>query len=140
MAKYTITHSCGHTETVQIYGTNVHGERDRKIAWLESKPCIDCIRAQKLEESRKAGLKELSGSLKQVSWVTDIRNDMIKQINDLDEAFRPHVLESATNIYNSIISDMRNNVLSQTSASWFIDHRIYDAEEDFTDRFKNSQN
>ena len=30
MAQYNIHHTCGHEETVQIYGTNVHGERQRK--------------------------------------------------------------------------------------------------------------
>ena len=30
MAQYNIHHTCGHEETVQTYGTNVHGERTRK--------------------------------------------------------------------------------------------------------------
>lgn len=47
--KYEITHTCGCTETVNIYGTNVHGERDSKIAWMESKPCYKCQR--KMDEA-----------------------------------------------------------------------------------------
>ena len=33
----TITHTCGHTETVQMYGTSK--ERDSKAAWLAGKAC-----------------------------------------------------------------------------------------------------
>ncbi len=44
MAKYEIKHTCGHTETVNICGTNVHGERERKAEWLASKPCYKCQR------------------------------------------------------------------------------------------------
>jgi deoxycytidylate deaminase len=46
MAQYTIKHTCGHEEVVNICGTNVHGERDRKVAWLESKPCHECEKSQ----------------------------------------------------------------------------------------------
>lgn len=42
MAKYTINHTCGHTSAADIYGTNVRGERDRKVAHLESTPCDAC--------------------------------------------------------------------------------------------------
>lgn len=42
MTKYDITHSCGHSETVEIFGTNVHGERDRKLKWLEEHECHEC--------------------------------------------------------------------------------------------------
>lgn len=46
--QYTILHACGHRAMSQIYGTNVHGERERKAAWLASKPCTACwCKAQK---------------------------------------------------------------------------------------------
>lgn len=49
MAKYEIEHTCGCVETVNICGTNVHGERERKAAWLASKPCYKCQR--KMDEA-----------------------------------------------------------------------------------------
>lgn len=49
MAKYEITHTCGCVETVNICGTNVNGERERKAAWMESKPCYKCQR--KMDEA-----------------------------------------------------------------------------------------
>ena len=72
MAQYDIHHTCGHEETVQIYGTNVHGERTRKAEWLESKPCRDCER-EAVREANLAGAAELEGSEKQVSWANDLR-------------------------------------------------------------------
>lgn len=60
--KYTITHTCGHTEEHQIYGTNAHGERDRKIAWLETTLCPECYRKEQAEkaaaEASESGLTE----------------------------------------------------------------------------------
>ena len=40
MAKYDITHSCGHTETVQLFGAGK--ERESRIAYLEKTPCAEC--------------------------------------------------------------------------------------------------
>lgn len=48
--KYEITHTCGHTSTKNITGTNVHGERDRKVAYHESTPCDTCYAEAKAAE------------------------------------------------------------------------------------------
>ena len=79
MAQYNIHHTCGHEETVQIYGTNVHGERQRKAEWLESKPCRDCER-EAMREANLAGAAELEGSEKQVNWANDLRAKAIGEI------------------------------------------------------------
>lgn len=79
MAQYNIRHTCGHEETVQIYGTNVHGERQRKAEWLESKPCRDCER-KAMREENLTGAAELTGSDKQVSWANDLRAKAIGDI------------------------------------------------------------
>lgn len=79
MAQYNIHHTCGHEETVQIYSTNVHGERQRKAEWLESKPCRDCER-KAMREGNLAGAAGLEGSEKQVSWANDLRAKAIGDI------------------------------------------------------------
>lgn len=79
MAQYNIRHTCGHEETVQVYGTNVHGERQRKAEWLESKPCRDCERKATRDENL-AGAAELEGSEKQVNWANDLRAKAIGDI------------------------------------------------------------
>lgn len=50
MAKYKVTFSCGHTDTVELGGK--HAERERKLKWLsENGSCKDCYR----EEQRAKG-------------------------------------------------------------------------------------
>lgn len=51
MAKYTVNHSCGHTQTHDLFGPGK--ERERKIAWLETTDCKECWIAKQREE-RKA--------------------------------------------------------------------------------------
>ena len=79
MAQYNIRHTCGHEETVQIYGTNVHGERTRKAEWLESKPCRDCER-EAMREENLIGAVELTGSDKQTAWANDLRTKAIGDV------------------------------------------------------------
>jgi hypothetical protein len=42
MAKYEVTKSCGHTETVQLFGAGREG--DRKLEWAASGRGIRCPR------------------------------------------------------------------------------------------------
>lgn len=82
MAKYTVTHICGHEREYQIYGK--HTERDRKIAWLAGQECPAC-RRKAVEEAAKEATKgmelpELEGSEKQVKWANTIRGQFINAI------------------------------------------------------------
>ncbi len=46
MAKYNVTYSCGHSDTIQLYGP--HKERDRKIEYFEQQgTCSDCYRKER---------------------------------------------------------------------------------------------
>ena len=40
MAKYSVTHSCGHEREYALYGP--HKDRDRKRAWLSKQDCPMC--------------------------------------------------------------------------------------------------
>lgn len=84
MAKYEITHSCGHSETVNICGTNVHGERESRAEYLASMPCRECRNRAETERARviadDAGMPRLAGTEKQVAWAERIRLDMVKRM------------------------------------------------------------
>lgn len=129
MAKYEIKHSCGHTETVSITGTNVHGERDRRIAWLESRPCRGCEAAASAEAAREAGLPELKGSPKQVAWANDIRRDAMAKAEQLIAKMEAGGIAPAMRgKADDIFAAMRAELAGQESARWFIDNaRYYDA-------------
>ncbi|MEF2736057.1 MAG: hypothetical protein U0N15_02370 [Bifidobacterium choerinum] len=124
MAQYHIVHTCGHEETVQIYGTNVHGERTRKAEWLESKPCRECER-EALREKTLVGAAELTGSDKQVAWANDLRAKAIDEARKLLAK-----LEADTRVSQADKDTWRANgenaikaMLAETSAREIIDHR-----------------
>ena len=116
MSKYEITHSCGCTETVEVFGTNVHGERDRKLAKLSSQPCAAC-RAKAANSIE--GMAALEGSDKQVAWAADIRKDMLDMI-DREVAKMPAEQQAQA---QEIGGKAKANLASLASAKWFIEHR-----------------
>ena len=71
MAKYTIPHSCGHSETVQLYGK--HTDRSRYMDNAERRQCRDCYNASLVAKTADMGLPALTGSDKQVAWAETIR-------------------------------------------------------------------
>lgn len=125
MAQYNIHHTCGHEETVQIYGTNVHGERTRKAEWLESKPCRDCER-EAVREANLAGAAELEGSEKQVSWANDLRakaiGDIKAKLATLDTQYiaAPQEWKDVQRKAGEAIIEA---MLAETSAKAIIDNR-----------------
>lgn len=87
MAKYNITHTCGHTERVDIIGH--YTQREKRIEYLESKPCFDCIRAEQAAAAKAAAaqvqesglqLVALTGSPKQIAWAETIRGNTFAAI------------------------------------------------------------
>ena len=90
--KYTVTFSCGHEATVDLFGKT--SERERRITWYEKEGiCPDCYRKMKEDERRQAdaelaayadkieveyNLPELEGTEKQVAWARKIRAGVIR--------------------------------------------------------------
>lgn len=55
MAKYDITHACGHQQTHVLYGKHSgFGGRDSKIEWLGGQDCKDCWLKKKREAESTA--------------------------------------------------------------------------------------
>ena len=131
MAQYQITHSCGHTKTHQIFGTNSKGQRDNKRAWLATTLCEDCYKAEQnakhaaenaaaAKANKAAALPELTGTPKQIAWAESIR---AAKIAELDGIMKP---DAANGEYPEIYAqcmDIINAVKNQTSASYWIDNR-----------------
>ena len=103
MAHYDITYTCGHEETIELFGKV--SERERRIEWLESQPCVECARKESIDQAQsrldacieeikakdddawqsvqkiiEAAETQLDGSLKQVSWASEIRLDCMSQL------------------------------------------------------------
>lgn len=84
---YEIAHVCGHTEDVQIYGSNVHGERERRAARLASQPCYACKKTAEtkaaIEYARANGFcVDMVGSEKQVSWAQVLLVSRAKEVKE----------------------------------------------------------
>jgi hypothetical protein len=118
--KYDVNFSCGHTETIELFGKNT--ERKRKIEYFEQYGmCSTCYKAQKeaehkaeMDAYKSAELPALTGTPKQIAWAEKIR------------------LEA----YNSYANRGFEYIASETSAAWWIDRRhdyesvIFSREED----------
>lgn len=120
--QYTITHTCGHREVVQIYGTNSHGERERKADWMASKPCRECERAAETASAKTqteaAGLPALTGSPKQVAWAESIRAKAMMRLSDgLSHASGTEQERQAA------YAALHTAVAKHTDARWWIDHQ-----------------
>ena len=126
MAKYTVTHSCGHSETVQLVGPG--RERESRREWLESSPCTDCWQAEKAAKrteataqataaARQAGLPTLEGSEKQVAWAETIRQQRMTDIAALT------VRADATPKQRAQLELAVTNARQQVAAHWWIETR-----------------
>ena len=127
MAQYEISHQCGHTATVQIYGTDVNGERKQRAAWLATRPCTSCYRARQQRErdarngsavaqAAADGLPELTGTAKQVAWAVTIRQETLDGLRQDLSRYDDATAGAVMGIYRRIAA-------RETSASAWIDAR-----------------
>lgn len=133
MALYEISRSCGHTEEIQIYGSNARGQREWRAAREAEKPCRECITAARQQHSAESakvaaesGLPTLTGSAKQTAWAESIRlqglvdiEDYVQRITDraaLDPAARKRVADTLLRILQRIAT-------GKADARWWINNR-----------------
>lgn len=122
----TIIHSCGHRETTQLYGSRE--ARERREKWLDSQPCRACQNAARTseatEQARVDTLPALTGTEKQVAWAMSIRAEVIASIDRrlATPTAQRNPGEAARGRAAAIMA-----ISTQTSASWWIDHRSGDA-------------
>ena len=87
MAQYSVTFSCGHTETIHLYGKEK--ERYRRIEYFEEHGiCSACYAARRAEERAAllaaAAAPALTGTEKQIKWAEDIRARFIRDTRTID--------------------------------------------------------
>jgi hypothetical protein len=130
MAKYDITHSCGHDETVNIVGPEK--DRPRKREWLESQPCYECKREQAILGAQawasKRGLVVLEGSEKQVAWAEKIRKEFVESferiIDNISKRMEKKEEPTAEDEQDVIHMHRAHELLlRQSQAKFWIDHR-----------------
>lgn len=110
--KMMVTCKCGHKEEIEVTGNQKN--RDRQIWSAEHSSCTEC--SQKKIEARDAaaGLADLEGSAKQISWAKTIRRGFWEKL----EAFPAK--DAANREMKAKLEEMMRN---KRCASWWIDVR-----------------
>ena len=102
----TIKRACGHSETIQVYGSS--SERERKEAYEATKQCAACRQAA-------AGATGLTGTPKQVAWASDIKAKVVGQWREI--AAR----ESGPGL--TLANLVVERAEAQMDARWWIEHQ-----------------
>lgn len=145
MAKYNVKRSCGHEETVELYGKS--SERERRIAFLEKNVCTECLRKQNLvllAEDIDNGMCDLQGTEKQrpyaaairhtqwlriQKWVQDSQAVLARSLENGDIDAAEHdslMIQAKENL------DIANTVFATCDSSkWWIERKDLQADEIF---------
>lgn len=79
MAKYEVTHACGHTWAKELFGPEK--ERHKKLAWFEQNLCYDCYTEELTERAKEEAdaleLPFISGSEAQTAWAMRLRAELL---------------------------------------------------------------
>lgn len=127
MAKYDVSHTCGHEATHTIFGKGSF--REWKLKRLAEEPCFDCQMAVRNEhaaaKSEELALPALTGSDKQIAWATTLRVEKLAEartyISDLLARGREngHDVAEATIELEKLLVRLEH----QTEAKFWIDNR-----------------
>ena len=150
MAHYDITHTCGHDERIELFGKT--SERERRIEWLQERPCTECWKKERAAEAEARKNKEaamiveklgndaaeainalsnatcaLEGSAKQVAWAEDIRTKCIAQALDQLHDLAARLPGKATAQQSADLAAhckaISSTIANKTSAAWWIENR-----------------
>lgn len=133
MAKYTITRSCGHEETVALIGPG--SKREWRLEHVEPyKLCYECYQKdlqRRREEANKEAaetakenrLPELTGTEKQVPWAETIRQRILADIDAL--IYAGNKREGRNEL---AIQEAYQAIRNKTTAHWWIDRRYIKGE------------
>lgn len=135
MAKYTVTRSCGHEETVALVGKTK--DREWRLERVEPyKLCYECYQEdlqRKREEANKEAAEAakdnnfpaLTGTEKQIPWAETIRQRIMADIDAL--VYTGPKLKGRNEL---AIQEAYQSIRNKTSAHWWIDRRYLKGEFD----------
>lgn len=134
MALTHVTYKCEHSDNIQIYGTNVHGERDAKAAWYNTISCPTCKKAEAVKWCADNGCATLTGSDKQISWAETIRREVIAGL----ELAAGEIPADAPEAEHQQARDIIDKAKAETRASWWIDNRDSATVQRATSYYRNT--
>lgn len=118
MAKYIVTHACGHQVEYRLNGA--YSIRERRIAYLETCNCYECKKAQAnalaVESKEKRGLPDLTGSEKQIAWANTIRECVYSALDKL-------TTHTSNEQAKQMVDNWREKMNNKTTAKFWIENR-----------------
>jgi hypothetical protein len=133
MAKYSVTHVCGHEETVTLFGLGK--DRDKRIQWMETLFCSTCASSRRITDAAPlhdlqvaGGLPRLVGSDKQVAWAVQLRADFCQAYRKIEEKLTTAALsnEPHAKLAEELLFELdafASAPLAATEAKYWIDNR-----------------
>ncbi len=133
MAKYEVTHSCGHTATTQLVGPGK--DRERKLAWLETILCENCAQVERVKAAagmvaldEAKGFPKLHGSEKQITWASSIRHEAVLAFEKIERRLKETALSQGSEapLAEQLLFELDNYCAtwkSEDQAQWWIDRR-----------------
>lgn len=150
MAHYDAKYSCGHEERIELFGKT--SERERRIEWLQERPCTECWKKERAAEAEARRNKEaamiveklgndaaeainalshatctLEGSAKQVAWAEDIRSKCIAQafdqLRDLVACIPGKATAQQSAAFAARCKAIASTIANKSSAAWWIENR-----------------
>lgn len=129
MAKYEISHQCGHLVVHNIVGPDtVYRDGMTRRTWIArqraGEPCSDCRGEQRAAQAEvlataaaDIGMPPLRGSAKQVVWAEQLRADAL---GELDTRLAPYSEDVAVPLRTLLHAAARR----RDDAVWWIDNRF----------------
>lgn len=129
MAKYDVTHSCGHTERYDLIGP--HRSREWRLERMRRDLCPDCWRSERQRKNAEAAkfnraidLPPLVGTAKQIPWAESIRARKVEAIDTLLNSPAPDPYSYGAHLHRAEeLPAALEWLYAQTSAAWWIDQR-----------------
>lgn len=128
MAKYSVTHKCGHTVTHSLFGKE--SAREWRIQGLEAEDCLECKHARATaiakEAAQEAGLPPLTGTEKQIVWAETLRAKAKRDLDAFTELFLSQIQKGkpeALDVAEGIVADAVAVFRQRTTAKFWIENR-----------------
>lgn len=117
--------SCGHTETVNVYGNSE--ARQARIEHLKHNAvCTECYKAAKLRQAQQVEaryrLPDLIGTQEQISFARGIRSDVIALITDTDTSIED-IQQLTSTQRDKLAACCIQGMLSKDKAKYWINNR-----------------
>lgn len=118
--KMTVNRSCGHSETVTVFGGNYTQQRAAEARKL----CTACYRAQQqaTAQAETSDLPTLVGSEKQVAWAITIRAQMLSRLAAHLARFEAPVTDEER-AHATAVDAAVARLKRQSKAEFWINHR-----------------